>query len=101
MKRRTFMALVGGATAWPLVARAQQAATPVLGLLSTRSPDESAHLLAAFRRGLAGNGFAEGQNVAIEYRWALGQYDRLPDYPMSSARPEVRRPDACRQSCEA
>jgi hypothetical protein len=51
---------------------------PVIGFLSTRSPAESAHLLAAFHRGLAGNGFAEGQNVAIEYRWALGQYDRLP-----------------------
>jgi hypothetical protein len=65
MKRREVITLLGGGAAWPIAGRAQQPVMPVIGLLSTRSPDESAHLLAAFRRGLAGNGFAEGQNVAI------------------------------------
>jgi putative ABC transport system substrate-binding protein len=78
MRRREFMTLLGGSlVAWPLAARAQQPAMPVIGYLSTRAPDESAHLLAAFRRGLADIGFVEGQNVRVEYRWALGEYDRL------------------------
>jgi putative tryptophan/tyrosine transport system substrate-binding protein len=78
VKRRTFIAGLAGATAWPVVARAQQSTIPVVGFLSARSFSESAQHLAAFRRGLNAAGYVEGQNVAIEYRWAEGQYDRLP-----------------------
>jgi putative ABC transport system substrate-binding protein len=78
MRRREFITLLGGAVASPLAARAQQPALPVIGFMSGRSPGDSTHLVAAFRQGLAENGFVEGQTVAIEFRWADGDYDRLP-----------------------
>ena len=79
MRRRDFITLVSGVAAGcPFAARAQQAAMPVIGLLYVRSPEDSAPQLAAFRRGLAENGYVEGQNVAIEYKWGLGHYDRMP-----------------------
>jgi putative tryptophan/tyrosine transport system substrate-binding protein len=79
VRRREFITAIGGAAvAWPLAARAQLAAMPVIGFLSSRSPGESAGVVAAFQQGLRETGFVEGQNVGIAFRWAEGHYDRLP-----------------------
>src|SRR6266576_5722209 len=90
MRRRDLLTLIGG-TAFmsPLAGRGQQPEIPVIGFLNSRSPGDTAHLVAGFRKGLAENGYVEGQNVATEYRWAMGQYDRLPELALELARRPV------------
>src|SRR5438067_1948627 len=78
MRRREFITFLGGAATWPLTTSAQQPAMPVIGYLNGASSAQFTHLLAGFREGLTENGYAEGRNVAVEYRYADGQYDRLP-----------------------
>jgi len=87
--RREFVTVLGGAAAWPIAARAQQAAMPVVGFLNSASPEAFPDRLRAFHRGLKDTGFVEGENVAIVYRWAENQFDRLPELAADLVRRRV------------
>jgi putative tryptophan/tyrosine transport system substrate-binding protein len=89
MRRREFIAVLGGAAAWPVVARGQQQPKPVIGFMSSISPEELAEPVAGFHKGLGEAGYVEGRNVAIEYRWARGNNDRLPEFAADLVRRRV------------
>src|SRR5262245_20847432 len=89
MRRREFITLLGGAAAWPVAARAQQPAMPVVGFLDGRTPDGLTDRLRGFRRGLKDSGYVEGENVTVEYRWGENQADRLPALAAELVRRQV------------
>ena len=89
MRRREFIAGLGSAAAWPVVARAQQPGMPVIGFLGTGSSEPTDYLLSAFLKGLGEAGFVDGQNVKIDYRWANNEYDRLPQFAADLIRRQV------------
>src|SRR5262245_65159219 len=90
MRRRKFITLLGGAAAaWPVAARAQQPAMPVVGLISGSFPETSGYTVMAFRQGLNENGYVEGHNVTVEYRWARGRFDLMPDLVADLLRREM------------
>jgi putative tryptophan/tyrosine transport system substrate-binding protein len=89
MRRRDFIGIVGSAAAWPLAARAQQPAMPVIGYLANSSPGTFTQFLNAFHRGLSEVGYVDGQNVGIEYRWSEGQHDLLPGFAADLVRRRV------------
>ena len=90
MRRREFVALLGSAAVWPFAARAQQPAMPVIGYLGAGSPEASTNLVASFRKGLSEVGYVEGRNVAIEFRWAHNENERLPDFAADLVRRGVQ-----------
>jgi putative ABC transport system substrate-binding protein len=89
VRRRTFITLLGGAAAWPLAARAQQPAIPVIGFIHTGNPESDAYRLAPFRQGLNETGYVEGQNVSIDYRWTRGRHDSMPNLMADLLRRQV------------
>src|SRR5271165_4294927 len=89
MRRREFICFIGGAAAWPFGVRAQQPAMPVIGFLSSLAPSDLIFVMPAFHEGLGGTGFVEGQNITIEYRWAAGDYQRLPGLSADLVRRKV------------
>src|SRR5215831_14810752 len=87
--RRQFIAILGGLVAWPLRARAQKSTHPVIGFLNAGTPEGYSRYVAGFRQGLAEMGYIENQNLVVEYRWAEGQYDRLPALAADLVRRQV------------